>query len=207
MQGQLYYNDFDMWWTDDEQANKNSLLRAISGGPIYVSDKIGRTIKEILDPLILSDGRILRCDRCGVPTEDCLVTNPKKTENIFKVQNVYKNYGILAVFNLNEEDKAVKGTVSPKDIYNFAEGEYAVFEHFSKEVKILSYGDSIDVTLKNNDEFKLYIFSPIKNGFAPIGRIDKFISPATIEYVYKENIVLKENGPYAYVKDGKLIIK
>ncbi|MBQ4564012.1 MAG: hypothetical protein IJA58_05985, partial [Lachnospiraceae bacterium] len=36
IQGQFYYCDWDMWWTDDGQAEKNSILRAISGGPIYV---------------------------------------------------------------------------------------------------------------------------------------------------------------------------
>ena len=66
VQGQFYFCDWDMWWTDDGQAKKNSLMRAISGGPIYVSDKIGRSNGEILKPLALSDGRILRCDKCCV---------------------------------------------------------------------------------------------------------------------------------------------
>ena len=57
LQGQFYVNDWDMWWTDDGQAGKNSLCRAISGGPIYVSDKLGRTNPEILKPLCLSAPR------------------------------------------------------------------------------------------------------------------------------------------------------
>ena len=34
VQGQFHICDWDMWWTDDGQAVKNSVLRAISGGPI-----------------------------------------------------------------------------------------------------------------------------------------------------------------------------
>lgn len=58
---------WDMWWTDDGQAEKNSILRAISGEPIYVSDQIGRSRRDLLMSLILEDGHILRCDRPGVP--------------------------------------------------------------------------------------------------------------------------------------------
>lgn len=207
VQGQLYYNDFDMWWTDDEQAQKNSLLRAVSGGPIYVSDKIGRTNKEILAPLILSDGRILRCDRCAVPSEDCLASDPRNSGRIFKVQNTYKDSGVLAAFNLDKNGDAVNGTVSPKDIYGLSECQYAIYEHFSRELKILSYDETFSIVLENNDDFKLYIMAPIRENFAVIGRVDKFISPATVENVFDGNVILKENGPYAYVKDNELIIK
>ena len=51
VQGQFYYCDWDMWWTDDGQAVKNSILRAISGGPIYVSDTLHRSRAEILNHL------------------------------------------------------------------------------------------------------------------------------------------------------------
>lgn len=68
VQGQFYYCDWDMWWTDDGQAAKNSILRAISGGPVYVSDTYDRSRAEILKPLCLEDGRILRCDKPAVPT-------------------------------------------------------------------------------------------------------------------------------------------
>ncbi|MEI3319154.1 MAG: Sip1-related alpha-galactosidase [Eubacterium sp.] len=57
IQGMFYWSDWDMWWSDDEQAKKNSVLRAISGEPIYVSDKIGRSRPEIFEPLCYSDGR------------------------------------------------------------------------------------------------------------------------------------------------------
>jgi hypothetical protein len=51
-----------MWWSEHpESAIQSGVLRAISGSPIYVSDKIGRSNGEILKPLALSDGKILRC--------------------------------------------------------------------------------------------------------------------------------------------------
>ena len=70
---------------------------------------------------------------------------------------------------------------------------------------MLKASESFDVELTGADDYKLYIFAPVKDGFAVIGRVDKFISPKTIDYVCGEKVVLKESGTYAYVKDGKLL--
>ena len=79
VQGQFLWCDWDMWWTDDSQAVKNSVLRAMSGGPVYISDQIGRTKKSVLDPLMYRDGRIIRCDRPAMPSCDCLVSIRRTT--------------------------------------------------------------------------------------------------------------------------------
>ena len=204
IQGQLYYCDYDMWWTDDEQAVKNSVLRAVSGGPIYVSDQLGRSRREILEPLILSDGRILRCDRPGMPSGDCLFSDPAVSGRIFKVQNQTGDSGVIAVFNLNRDGGRVNGTVSPSDVEGLAEGIYAVYEHFSGACRILGYRESMEVVLENIDEYRLYILAPVKDGFGVIGRTDKFISPAAVEAVAGRQILLKEEGPCAWVEDGEL---
>lgn len=207
-QGQFYWCDWDMWWTDDGQALKNSLMRAVSGGPIYVSDKLNRTIPEILEPLTLSDGRILRCDKPAMPTIDCVVNDCRKNKKAFKLQNTVGEYGVLAVLNIDGNDDSVCTNISVKDINGLKDTQYAVYEHFSRELIILENSeDSFELTLSDTDEYKLYIFAPIKDGFAAIGRVDKFISPKTIKYIHDEDIVLEENGPYAYVKNNELKIE
>lgn len=206
VQGQLYYCDWDMWWSDDGQAVKNSILKAVSGGPIYLSDELDRSIRDVIMPLVLEDGRILRCDRPGMPTIDCLTEDPTTSGKIFKLQNICSDSGIVAAFNFHEEEKSVSGSVSPKDVYGLSGDEFVIYEHFSKTYKIVKYDEAIPVTL-NSDEYKLYVIVPVHNGFAPIGRVDKFISPKTIKYVHDEEIELYEAGEYAYVKDGNLYIK
>ncbi len=206
IQGQFYYCDWDMWWTDDSQATKNSVLRAISGGPIYVSDMLDRSREEILKPLAFDDGKILKCDKPCMPTKDCLTEDPVKSGKIFKVQNTCNNSGIIAVFHLDENKRTVKGTISPMDAEGIDGEEFAVYEHFSREVKILKKNERFDLELESADDFKLYIIVPIVDGFAPIGRVDKFISPASIKSVVGGNIELVENGEYAYIENGKLVI-
>ena len=182
LQGQFYVNDWDMWWTDDEQAVKNSLCRAISGGPIYVSDKIGRTNPEILKPLCLEDGRILRPDESATPTADCLMQNPTTTKKIFKLRNRFGNKGVCAVFNINAENKPVSGTLSPSET-GIADGDYAYYEYFSKETGVIKQGECLRINLSNNDDFRLYSFVPTTNGAADFGRIDLFMGVG-----YKEKI-------------------
>lgn len=206
IQGQFYYCDWDMWWTDDGQAVKNSILRAVSGGPIYVSDKLDRSNRDILMPLVTDDGKILRCDRPAFPTADCLTVDPTVSGNIFKLQNVCGDSGVIAAFNINKDNAEVGGTVSPSEISGLEGEEFAVYEHFSKTLNILKMDDKLDITLKNINEYKLYVIAPIKDGFAPIGRTDKFISPKTIKSVIGRSIELTEPGEYAYVEDGKLVI-
>lgn len=204
IQGQFYYCDWDMWWTDDGQAIKNSIVHAVSGGPIYVSDTLDRSRAEILKPLILEDGRILRCDRPGMPAKDCLVENPEYSGGLFKIQNICDDCGVMAVFNLDKENRTVRGTISPSDVEGLQEESYVVYEHFSKEYSVMKKEEMFELTLADRDAYKLYVFVPIRNGYAMIGRTDKFISPKTVRYTAKGAAELIEAGPYAYVKDGKI---
>ena len=181
LQGQFYVNDWDMWWTDDEQAVKNSLCRAISGGPIYVSDKIGRTNPEILKPLCLDDGRIIRPDESATPTADCLVVNPIKSEKIFKVRNRIGENGVCAVFNINAENKPVSGTLTSADI-GITDGDYVYYEYFTKQTGVLRAGEALNITLADNDELRLYSLMPkLGDSEEYRGRKDLFMGCGVIE--------------------------
>ncbi|GIQ70525.1 hypothetical protein XYCOK13_33490 [Xylanibacillus composti] len=55
--GSFYWGDWDMYWTDHHDDKQNMVLRAVSGGPVYFSDKTGRTKAEHVWPLIYRDGQ------------------------------------------------------------------------------------------------------------------------------------------------------
>lgn len=206
VQGMFYWSDWDMWWSDDEQAKKNSVLRAISGGPIYVSDKIGRSRPEIFEPLCYSDGRILRCEDPAIPTLDCLVSDPETNGRIFKVKNHYKNGGVIAAFNLDKAAKPVSGTISIADLGCDC-CEAAVYEHFSGDVVILKAGEVLDVTLKDHDDFRLYTIVPVENNIAVLGLIDKFNSPLAVEPEFNGVYSLYEGGKFAFVVTDERDVK
>lgn len=207
LQGEFYWNDYDMWWTDDTQAEKNSVLRAVSGGPIYVSDEIGRSRAEILKPLAFDDGRILRCDRSGMPTADCLAVNPETSGKPLKIQNITGKSGVVAAFNITKEQNPVTGCVKPSDVPGLSGEEFVIYDYFSGDFTILKADEGAEFTLNDIDDFRLYIIVPYVNGFAAIGRTDKFISPASITQQIGEEVTLYEEGLYAFVKNGVLDVK
>ncbi len=196
LQGEYHINDWDMWWTDDEQAVKNSLCRAISGGPIYVSDKLERTRPEILKPLALDNGRILRPDNSATPTEDCIMQDPTEGEKIFKIRNRFSENGVLAVFNINAENKPCSGTVAPEDC-DLPVGEYAYFEYFTQSGGKLAAGEKLNITLDTNDDFRLYTFVPFTDGYAVMGRTDLFMGVGAVE---------RKNGKTGIKAPGKIIV-
>ncbi len=207
LQGEFHVCDWDMWWTDDSQAKRNSIARAVSGGPIYISDKIGRSKKELLAPLIFEDGKIIRCDRPATPTDDCIAVDSTVSGKPIKIQNTVKGSGVLALFNLSKDNTPAEGFISPADIDRIEGEEFAVYSHFERSFRIMKKDERFPVKLDDNDSFALYLIVPYNNGFAPIGNPEKFISPGTVLSASDGEILLYEPGPCAYIKDGLLIIK
>lgn len=205
-QGEFYWSDFDMWWTDDAQAGKNSLLRAISGGPIYVSDKIGRTNGELLTPLIYDDGRILRCDQPARPTKDSMFYHPAEEKIPLEIQNTCSEgrYGMVAAYNINEKNCAVRGRISPSDVEGLDGEEFAVYEYRTGKVHFLKRDESFAYTLKNQDDYKLFLISPFdEDGVAMLGRLDKFMAGAVVMDKFKQNYHIYEGGEIAFVNRGR----
>ncbi|MCQ2433579.1 MAG: hypothetical protein MJ175_13330, partial [Clostridia bacterium] len=208
VQGQFYTCDWDMWWTDDGQAVKNSVLRAISGGPVYVSDKLDRSNREIFMPLVLDDGRLLRCDKPAVPVLDCLTVNPEESSHAFLVQNTCAKGedGVIAAFDLRSDNAAVDGAFRPSDIVGLADAkEYAVYEHFTGDCAVIGRDDVYRFTLDNQDDYKMFIVTPVIDGVAQIGIIEKMVAPLTIaRRDVPEKTEVKCRGTFAYVENGVL---
>lgn len=127
------------FWTMHPDAMKHSLLRAVSGGPAYVSDKPGATDPGILKPLIYQDGEILMMDRSEKPTEDCAFSDPL-TDGVLKLHNVapYGNgrAGGIAVYNLTGRKQQF--SFAPADIPDLDMAEsYRVYDYFSRKSFLL----------------------------------------------------------------------
>ncbi len=169
-QGQLYFNDWDMWWTDDSQAVKNSVLRAVSGGPVYVSDKAGRTRPEILRPLCLEDGRLLMCDAPAVPVKDCLLRDPAAGDRAFGVFSRQKDAVYIAAFNLTGRREA--GIYIDPAEYGI-EGPSVLYEHFT--------GTKAEGPLEFAvRDCALFLLAPVAGGRRCLGIREKYISTAAV---------------------------
>ena len=204
-QGGLYWCDWDMWWTDDSNAYKNALIRAISGGPIYVSDTAERSIASVLAPLAFSDGKILRCDKPGVPTKDCLTVNAKESDKAIKIFNSCGDICYVTAFNLNESGKVVNADINLEsmevtplcDKYVLTERFTGIHTVITKENNY-TYSD----TIKNIDDLRLYTLAPAISGFACLGLCDKYIGAKTVKDVTRHGFTLIEKGDCEFYSEA-----
>lgn len=89
--GNFIHPDWDMFQSTHPCADFHAASRAISGGPIYVSDHVGKHNFELLKRLVLPDGSILRCAYYALPTRDCLFEDP-----------LHDGKTMLKIWNLNK---------------------------------------------------------------------------------------------------------
>ena len=201
-QGAIFTGDWDMWWSDDGQATKNAVLRSMSGGPIYMSDELNRSIKDVIMPTVLSSGRIIRLKNPARPTADCLFENPEENKKVFKVFNTGGKYGVVAVFDLDSADGSVSGTVSPLDA-GLDGNEYVLYDWFNETATPVKRGESINVTLNNRDDFRLYIICPVKDIRAVIGLKEKYMTFGGIRQD-KDGINALDDGTLLICENGKI---
>ncbi|MCQ2450211.1 MAG: hypothetical protein MJ132_08530 [Clostridia bacterium] len=201
VQGSLYVGDWDMWWSDDAQGTKNAVLRAMSGGPVYMSDELNRSIKKTIMPIIYADGRIIRLPESARPAKSCLLTDSEHNGNIYKVFNRAGDVGILAAFNLDENEKPVCGTVGAEDIYEYSAEKTLLVDYFGETAQVLNGNESVSVTLNNYDDFRLFYLIPLKSGVTPIGLIDKYVAPATFGRT-ENGVVVHEGGKFRFYSEN-----
>lgn len=206
---EIYYCDWDMFWTNHEDGIKHSLLRAISGGPVYFSDRINETEPEIVKPLTYADGKVLRMNRSAKPSWDCLFTDPMN-EGVLKLTNVgsygqKEMAGGIAVFNLVGKKQSYRFKAG--DIHDLKLSETCwVYDYFGKKAFRMKSDDEFVAELEK-DGFAWYLILPDHDAGVVLGLTDKFNSFVAVESVSweKEKIhcILREGGNIGFLTREK----
>lgn len=194
VQGKFCTCDWDMWWSDDAQAGKNSLLRALSGGPIYVSDRLDRSRPEIFAPLCFADGRILRPDGVAIPTKNWLVRNPVTTPEAMTVFNYAGETTYAAAFHITDTDAAVPGALCLADLALPRAEQYLLYEHFSGAWKVMTGEETHTFTLADHGDYRLFSITPICAGAAVLGDVRKFIAVRAVSVAEEGKLRTVEGG-------------
>jgi len=119
--GNFIHPDWDMFQSTHPCAAFHAASRAVSGGPIYVSDSVGQHDFALLRRLALPDGTILRCEGYALPTRDCLFADPLHDgRTVLKIWNVTRFAGVVGAFNCQG------GGWSPEARRNKCFSEYSV---------------------------------------------------------------------------------
>lgn len=101
MIGEIAIADYDMFSSNHVAAEMHAAVRAISGGPVYVSDAPGNHNATLLGRLVLPNGRILRTTLPARPTLDCLFKDVMRDgKTALKIWSFNKANAVLGVFNV-----------------------------------------------------------------------------------------------------------
>ncbi|PQB07698.1 hypothetical protein BST83_11420 [Polaribacter filamentus] len=206
--GDIIYGDLDMYHTSNkETAQYLTIARAISGGPIYISDKPTEFDKDVIDPLIFDDGKIIRTLAPAVPLHESLFSNTNDTAYRVIAPGREKSCTIAA-FNFSNES-IIKASINADD-YQYASAKEQPFNGLwvmpNEGLVLYDYEKKAGDRLTNSHHFevenmkgKIFTLSPIIKGWAVIGRSDKYISGCTyrIEKQTKRKLtlILDESGP------------
>ncbi|MCS7003744.1 MAG: hypothetical protein NZM38_00290 [Cytophagales bacterium] len=199
--GQMVYTDFDMFQSHHPHAEYHAIARALSGGPIYVTDVPGQQNFDILRKLVIYDGRILRSDAPLVPTEDCLFQ--VQGSGLLKTFSYSGNAALLAIFHATDaENQQTEWKI--RDIPRFQEKEFEnqefVFFDFKaqKLQKVIqTYAQKIELPRMG---VALYWIFPKSKSIIPLGLLNKYNGVAAVQ-----NIRYQNNACSFDIKDGGII--
>jgi raffinose synthase len=188
--GEFMQPDWDMFQSGHEWGAYHAAARAISGGPVYVSDKPGKHDFALLKKLVCWDGTVLRCDGVARPTLDVLCRDPTRDKTLLKVWNRNGAAAVVGVFHARsaegEGSHALVGEVGPSDVpgfvTDFTNGGFASYAHNAESLEVLGGAARMPVTLGERG-FELFTMVPIERGFAPIGLADKMNSAGALAKV------------------------
>ncbi len=173
--------DWDMFQSGFKQAEFHAVGRAISGGPVYLSDAPGGHQPEIIKRLCFQDGSVPRWEQPALPAEDCLLTDCCREQKLFKVYNFAGDKGRaqLACFNcrfrLHENDPAPVQTeaVAPAAVHGLEGERFAVWRFYREELQVLTREETIELSLDEATAEMLFISAIDKHGIAPLGHLRK----------------------------------
>lgn len=213
------WGDHDMFHSSDKVCGKiMALSKAMSGGPVYLSDKPDNIQSENITPLCYNDGRIVRPLAPGTVMQRSAFTCPLIERIPYMVSApLANNAAAIVAYNLCVDTVTVSGKIDATDYaytgtliqpYNGkwtvpTEGLYC-YDYEAQSGHILKEVHEFEINGFGN---KLYYLLPIQKGWVVIGRTDKFLAPATIQEIVYSNeaieLTLEEIGDFDFwMKDG-----
>ncbi len=198
---EFLHADWDMFQSGHALGAYHAAGRAVSGAPVYVSDKPGTHDAEVLRKLVLSDGSALRCADLGRPTLDCLFHDPTHEAVLLKIFNRTAHGWVVGAFNAryHADERArlaVAGKVSPADVPGLTGDDFIGYGHQSGMLMRLDREGRVSLTL-GEGSFEVVSIVPVIAGCAVVGLADRFVPHAALTEVTRS-----AQAVHATVRDG-----
>jgi len=182
--------DWDMFQSEHPAGGFHAASRAISGGPIYVTDEPGHHDFGLLSKLMISDGRILRSKQPARPARDSIFEDGRVIHRVTKIVNFNEvtgwpaPVGVLGLFNCFYIEKAgpepVDGEYCAADVPGISASRFALYHHTSGRVIVADATARQPVHLDSLG-YEVVTVSALVEGVALFGLIDKFNGSRALE--------------------------
>ncbi|MFW6132831.1 MAG: Sip1-related alpha-galactosidase [Planctomycetota bacterium] len=218
--GPTVWGDHDMFHSADGFAGRMmAVSKAISGGPVYLSDDPGDFDAANVRPLCFDDGRLLRPLAPAVPLPRSVMLDPFEQDRPYVVAAPLPDAAAAVVaYNLTEPTRPVRGEIGiddHRDAAGLLDPERQPRPDADEGLVLYDWYRGAAVELDGPWAFELGDFAdllallcPIRSGWAVIGRCDKFLSPAGVELLdaTDEQLALRspEPGPVTVWRRGAL---
>ncbi|CAO3618433.1 unnamed protein product [Cunninghamella blakesleeana] len=178
--------DFDMFQSNHSFAFYHATSRAISGGPIYITDKPGvhnaNLLKKLMAKNKKGDTQLLRCKQPCFPLFNTIFNgNPVIDHHkVIAAWNKHGRYRIIGYWNMSSDQHAISTATIPKKCIGYVtfgldQGLWLWNENDNSEslpLRIENHGSSL-VTLA--PVYSLNNYHPLmKGGISCLGLLDKF---------------------------------
>jgi raffinose synthase len=178
--GELVHPDWDMFQSGHPVGAFHAAARAVSGGPVYVSDKPGSQDFELLRELVCSNGRVLRAEGVAVPARDSLFCDPVREPCLFKLVNRNRCTWVVGMFNAQSTGAAMlSGSVAAADVPELPEGEFALYLKRKNTLHRVTRSELLTVELSPLSA-EVVTIALVDQGVAALGLADKLNGGAAV---------------------------
>lgn len=211
--GWSVWPDHDMFHSSDKSCGRMmAVSKALSGAPVYLSDAPDEIAASLVAPLCTEDGRLFRPLAPAAPLPDSVfldaLNDPSRAYSV--IAPLPGECAAVAAYNLVQKPVKITSTISA-EVYRHAgmmmqhdtpwelpnEGLVA-YDWYAGTARRLSATDSIEVRLDFLQD-ALIILCPIVEGWAVVGRRDKYLAPAAVTAIQRTEssirVSLVEGGP------------
>ncbi len=201
--GQFVHPDWDMFMSGHPMGAYHAAARAISGGPVYVSDTPETFDADLLRKLVCADGVIPRCRDIALPSPESLFHDPTREPVLLKLFNHNSHGAVVGVFHAQTGEPAadpLSSTVGPRDVPGWQADRTAVWAHRSETLRVLALNESLPVTL-DAGEWEIFTLAPLMEGKGVIGLIDKLNSGGAVT-----GLIQSADRRVFFIKDGGTLL-
>jgi len=209
--GEFMHPDWDMFQSEHEWGGFHAAARAISGSPVYVSDKVDEHNFDLLRQLVCSDGGVPRCLDIARLSPDCIFHDPTREPVALKLFNRNRHGWVLGVFNARYDETCpavVEACASPTDVPGMPAGSYAVYAYRTARLcPCFMQGETL---ILSQGEWEIFWIAPFLDGVAILGLTGKFNGGGCLASFRhaggKQTVSLLDTGDLLVaVRDGTLV--